>query len=89
MSDTPSFSKPYECQNDTGSDPQRLEQLEFHLKTGDYFPLLATVICALEEGVKACTDGVAHAADFMDHEVLAGLRQDLIYLHKNYQITRK
>lgn len=87
MSDT--FAKPYECQTDASANPERLAQLEFHLKSGDYFPLLATVLCAVEEGVKRCESGVEHAAEFVDAKVLKSLREDLIYLHKHYAITPK
>src|SRR4051812_3322860 len=75
MSESSTFAKPFSSQDDTASDPARLAQLEFHVKSGDYFPMLATVLCALEEGVKACQDGVGHAADFMDHEVLQAFRK--------------
>ena len=87
MRDT--FSKPYECQVDASSDPKELERLQFHLKTGDYFPLLATVMCALEEGIKSCEAGVEHAAEYLDSTVLENIRKELLYLHKHYTITPK
>jgi hypothetical protein len=83
------FAKSYDQMEDTGDDPERLERLRFHLQSGDYVPLLCTVLNFLEDGVKACETGVAHAADLLDASVINGMREDLIYLHKHYSIQPK
>lgn len=88
MSDLPAFARPYSEQEDTGSEPARLEVLQFHIKTGDYFPLLATVMGFLEESIRKCEDGFMIIAP-MESEVIQNIRKDLIHLHKNYQIEPK
>jgi hypothetical protein len=66
----------------------RLKELEFHIKSGDYFPLLATIMGFLEESVRQCENGFLTIAP-MESEVIQNVRKDLIHLHKNYQIQPK
>ena len=82
------FSLPYEQQQDTGDNPTRLKELEFHLESGDYFPLLATVLGFLEEGMRQCETGPLETAP-VEATVIEDFRRDLIHLHKNYQILPK
>lgn len=85
---TDTFMKPYERMTDSGSDPERLRQLEFHIQSGDYFPLLATVLGFLEEGMRECETGTLTLAP-VEAEVIENFRRDLIHLHKNYTIAPK
>jgi hypothetical protein len=81
------FSKPLDCEPAT-HEPARLQQLEFHIKSGDYFPLLATIMGFLEEGIRQCEDGFLTIAP-IESEVIQNVRQDLLHLHKHYQIQPK
>lgn len=81
------FAKPLACEEET-HDPKRLAALEFHVRTGDYFPLLATVMGFLEESVRECENGFLTIAP-IEAEVVRTLRQDLIHLYQHYQITPK
>lgn len=80
--------QPYECMTEITSEPERLRQLEYHIESGDYFPLLATVLGFLEEGMRECETGVLTLAP-IEAEVIEGFRRDLIHLHKNYKIAPK
>jgi len=73
---------------DTSEEPERLKELQFHLESGDYFPLLSTVLGFLEEGMRKCEMGVLAFAP-IEADVLEKFRKDLIYLHKNYDIQPK
>ncbi|MDB5195371.1 MAG: hypothetical protein JWO84_555 [Parcubacteria group bacterium] len=88
MSPTNAFAEPYAQQTDTADEPVRLERLEFHIKTGDYFPLLATVMGFLEESIRTCENGFLTIAP-IEAKVIENIRQDLIHLHKHYQIQPK
>jgi hypothetical protein len=88
MTETSTFALPYACQTDASANPERLQQLEFHVRTGDYFPVLATVLCFLEESVKACESGTPHVTA-VTAEAIQSVRNDLLYLHKHYSIERK
>lgn len=64
-------------------DDRRLERLEFHLKHGDYFPMVATVLGFVEEALAECKSDIVKAA------TLKTLKKDLMHLHKHYRITPK
>lgn len=65
------------------ADDHRIERLEFHLKNGDYFPMLATILGFLQETVKDC------AKDSTQYQLVQDVRKDLMHLHKNYRIEPK
>ncbi len=88
MSVSDAFATPYECLEDTSGNPERLKQLEFHIESGDYFPLLATVLGFLEEGMRECETGSLTLAP-VEAKVVEDFRKDLIHLHKNYEIQPK
>ncbi len=69
------------------AEEKRLERLDFHLKTGDYFRVLATVLGFLEETVADCTCSAVSDMTPLEQEVIKSLRQDLAYLHDNYRIV--
>jgi hypothetical protein len=61
-------------------------RLLFHVKTGDYFAVLATVLGFVEESLSE------KAPDALEEKELAlvqKLRENLIYLHQNYRIEPK
>ncbi|MGE5540970.1 MAG: hypothetical protein ACM3TU_01650 [Bacillota bacterium] len=88
MSKEHHFWPSYERMPDTSIHPERLQELQFHLESGDYFPLLSTILGFLEEGMRQCEQGVLALAP-VEAEVLENLRMDLIYLHKHYEISPK
>lgn len=83
------FAEPFEKQHDTAAHPERLEQLQFHIKSGDYFPLLSTLLCFVEEGMRSCESGEALTLPPVEADLIRSLREDLIYLHKHYSIEPK
>jgi hypothetical protein len=89
MSDNQFFAKPYDSVADTSQDPVRLEKLQFHIESGDLFPLLSTIVCFLEEGMRACEAGESLTIAPVETEVLKNVREDLLYLHKHYSLSPK
>ncbi|HEX5774550.1 MAG TPA: hypothetical protein VFY28_01135 [Candidatus Paceibacterota bacterium] len=88
MTDTPArhYTRPYDAQPDC--DPERIQKIEFHLRAGDYFPSLATVLGFIEESVKQCETG-AHDGTVVSPDIIRSLREELIHLHRNYNIQPK
>jgi hypothetical protein len=68
-------------------DTDRLARLHFHLKTGDYFPILATILGFIEETVS--TYPAKDAMPCLERQLIQGVRKDLMYLHEYYQIDIK
>lgn len=58
----------------------RKQQIEFHVKSGDYFGSLAAIIDLVNQSLEK---------DSQQIKILDKLKNDLIFLQKNYQITRK
>jgi hypothetical protein len=75
--------------HDIVPEEHHLERLRFHLKTGDYFPLLATILGFLEETVKECDCSAEAELAPMEARVIETVRKDLAYLNKNYHIVPK
>ncbi len=67
----------------------RLERLKFHVNTGDYFPMLATILGFLEETVQECKCGLTAEIVPVETKVVRDVRKDLSYLHHNYEIVPK
>jgi hypothetical protein len=65
----------------------RAERLSFHLSTGDYFPMLATILGFVQESVQDCACSADNELVPLETDVLRGTRDDLMYLHKNYRIV--
>ncbi|MCB9810934.1 MAG: hypothetical protein H6779_05155 [Candidatus Nomurabacteria bacterium] len=61
-------------------------RLNFHVKSGDYFSTLATILGFIEEKV-----GEQDYGGSLDYElnVLKRMKKDLLYLNDNFDITRK
>lgn len=68
------------------SDEYSLERLTFHLETGDYFPMLATILGFLEETIIEREHSSVSELISMETLVIRNVRKDLDYLHKNYRI---
>ncbi len=66
---------------------ERIERLSFHLKTGDYFPMLATILGFAQETVAGCGCGTDEALVSLEAGVLKNIRNELLYLHENYRIV--
>jgi hypothetical protein len=59
------------------------KNIDFHIRTGDYFSVLATVMGFMEEALTVCE----HVPEAAYHKTLAReLRHDLRYVQANYQI---
>jgi hypothetical protein len=86
MSET-TFAKPF-AEMDMSPEPKSLEQLEFHIKSGDYFPLLATVMGFLEESIRACENGFLTIVP-MEAGLIEDVRKELLHLHQHYKIEPK
>jgi hypothetical protein len=59
--------------------------VKFHVKSGDYFGTIATILSLIEQEIKTndCLNGVKIK------KALKALESDLVYLQKNYQISFK
>ena len=82
----PFFDEPYGCAHDT--EPERIQQLEYHIETGDYFPLLSTVLGFMEETMQECETGTLSLIP-MEADVIRQMRKDLVHLHTHYDILPK
>src|SRR3989344_6600078 len=71
----PFFDQSYSCR--PKPDPEQLKLLEYHLQTGDYFPLLSTVMGFFEEAMRECQTGPLVLAP-MEAEVIQQMREGLI-----------
>tara|TARA_Y100001958_G_C21076320_1_gene434141 strand:+ start:610 stop:807 length:198 start_codon:yes stop_codon:yes gene_type:complete len=56
---------------------------DFHMKTGDYFASLATIIGFIEEKMQEVDP------DSMESRLLEGIRKDAIHLQENYTLKHK
>ena len=64
-----------------------IERLDFHLKTGDYFPMLATILGFIQESVGECACTTVTEMVPIETKLIQNVRKDLAYLHKNYRIV--
>ena len=72
----------------SSTDTERLARLHFHLKSGDFFPTLATILGFVEETVGSL-DAKEDSLPVLERELIQGVRKDLMYLHKYYRIELK
>lgn len=68
------------------ADDKRIERLEFHVKSGDYFPMLATILGFVEETLTQC--GKSELAE-RQYTLLKDVKKDLMHLHQKYDIKKK
>ena len=66
---------------DFDDERERIENLEHHIEADDYFGSLATIIDLVRQEMKS--------ADPPLRETLGRLKNDLLYLQKNYRIVKK
>ena len=69
---------------DTAYDNERA--IDFHVKTGDCFPTIATIAGLLEDSLIESREKGQPPADYVI-TVLEQLRKNLMYLDKNYKIV--
>jgi hypothetical protein len=61
------------------------KSIDFHIRSGDYFLYLATLVGAMEEALEQCS---ANGVDSERERAMArSLRHDLRYVHANYHIA--
>ncbi|CAN5730875.1 hypothetical protein BH11PAT2_BH11PAT2_07000 [soil metagenome] len=70
------------------TDTERLARLHFHVKTGDYFPTLATILGFVQETLNSYPM-VADSLPLLEKDLIQSVRKDLMYLHEYYQIEVK
>lgn len=75
---------------ETLEDATRIERLKFHIKTEDYFAMLATALGIVEEKLATCEQKEDKENPFVSKEVklLRSLRADLRYAHRHYRILK-
>lgn len=59
------------------------ERIDFHVRNGDYFAFLATMMGFLQEGLERCPGASK------EHELAVDLLKDLRHAHKTYNIVPK
>ncbi|MDB5245590.1 MAG: hypothetical protein JWN90_695 [Parcubacteria group bacterium] len=70
------------------NDTERLARLHFHVKTGDYFPMLATILGFVEETLDTYPE-ISDSMPLLEKDLIQSVRKDLMYLHEYYQIEVK
>lgn len=78
----------YEVYSDESDIETRRERLIFHLKTGDYFAMLATILGFVEETLERAESKNLELAQ-KEAALARRLREDLIYLQEHYRIEEK
>lgn len=63
----------------------RRDQIDFHVKEGDYFATAATVLSLISEKLEGSHRGIS----LIEAEMLKEIREDLIFLQNNYEIVEK
>jgi hypothetical protein len=67
---------------------ERIERLTFHLKTGDYFPMLATILGFAQETVAGCECGADGDLVPLETGVLKNTRNELLFQnYSNYVLN--
>jgi hypothetical protein len=74
---------------DQESDAVQTEKLDLHIKTGDYFRVISTVLSFVEETVNDCTCGLSPELVPLEIQAIRNIRAELAYLHDNYTITQQ
>lgn len=62
----------------------RRKQIQFHIKSDDYFGTLATVLSLMSEAIERII-----AEEKKNIRLLNILKKDLLYLQNNYRIVKK
>jgi hypothetical protein len=70
-------------------DDERLERLNYHVKSGDYFPLLSTIFGFVQETLKEYENDGSPELVTMESDAIQMARKDLAYLQQNYHIIPK
>lgn len=60
------------------------EHIDFHIKTGDYFSFLATMMGFMEEALSRCESELVSE---QERSLARELRHDLRYIQANYEIS--
>ncbi len=64
------------------------KDIDFHVEHGDYFAALATILGLFEDALRSSIEtGTAPSEFYL--EKLRALKNDLMYLHREYRIVRK
>jgi hypothetical protein len=70
-------------------DAERLARLHFHIRTGDYFPTLVTILGFIEETLSTYLPSSPPDMPQLERELIKSLRKDLMYLYDHYQLQPK
>jgi hypothetical protein len=65
------------------------ERLLFHVRTGDYFATLATILGLVIDALDTSAADEKPFPPGYYRDVLMSMHDDLVYLHKTHQITPK
>jgi hypothetical protein len=65
---------------------EEYERTDFHIRSGDYFAMLAGALGFVEEALRECEAGTPTSTD--KAELVQKMRKELVYLHKHYQINK-
>lgn len=66
----------------------RIEEIAFHVKSGDYFATLATILMLLEDSLTDCLKRNSPPSEFQIASLQAQ-REELMHLHEHYTILPK
>jgi len=66
--------------------PSENERLLFHIRTGDYFAMVATALGFVEEALETKEEDTLPSPEL---SVLRQIKKDLLFLHAHYDICEK
>ena len=69
--------------------PNQRERLLFHLRTGDYFAMLATALGFVEEGLSSREKRQIGENPSPELVLLRDMKKDLLFLNAQYEIHKK
>lgn len=67
---------------------ERADEIAFHVKSGDYFSTLATILMLLEDSLADCAKRQTSPTEFQ-LSTLQTLKDELMHLHRVYKIVPK
>src|ERR1700690_1783673 len=67
---------------------ERAREIDFHVKSGDYFSTLATIMLLIEDSLADCMRRNVPPTDFQT-TTLHQLKDELMHLHGAYTIVQK
>lgn len=66
----------------------RVREIAFHVKSGDYFSTMSTIMMLLEDSLKECVERDIRPTEFQQR-TLHALKDEMMHLHNHYRVVAK